>query len=107
MWQRPTGLQKLRARPQRPIQNEKERSEILAALQVVDYVVIFEEDTPLNLLEKIQPSVHVKGGSFIKERIEEEQALLAQWKGIFKNFPLEEGYSTTSIIERILRFNEG
>lgn len=89
----------------RPIQNEKDRATMLSALESVDYVTIFKEDNPLNLLEKIQPHIHVKGGSFIEERIKQEQSLLSRWGGKFKSFPLEEGYSTTSIIEKILKIN--
>jgi len=87
----------------RPIQNEKDRATMLSALQSVDYIVIFDEDTPLNLLEKIQPDIHVKGGSFLTERIKQEQSLLEKWGGKFKSFSLEEDYSTTSIIEKILK----
>jgi len=86
----------------RPIIPEQERARMLASLEVVDYVVIFDEDTPLNLLEKIKPNKHIKGGSFIPERIKEEQDLLARWGGEFKNFELEEGFSTTNIINKIL-----
>lgn len=87
----------------RPILMQDDRSIILSALKSVNYVVVFEEDTPLSLLEKIKPHVHVKGGSFLPERIAQEKALLSQWQGQLITFPLEEGYSTTSIIEKILK----
>ncbi len=87
----------------RPIIPEKERAELLAALAAVDYVCIFEEDTPLSLLKELKPDFFVKGGSFIPERILEEKKLLESWNGIHKTFPLEEGFSTTNIIERILK----
>ncbi len=90
----------------RPILTEKDRVIMLSALESVNYITIFEEDTPLNILEKIKPHIHVKGGSFIPERIKQEQSLLEKWRGKFKNFPLEEGYSTTSIIERILKIKD-
>ena len=86
----------------KPIVNENERAGMLAALESVDYVVIFNEDKPLNLLEKIKPNKHVKGGSFVDERIKEEKELLDKWEGEFKNFALEEGFSTTNIINKIL-----
>ncbi len=86
----------------RPIVNEIERAGMLAALKSVDYVVVFNEDKPLNLLEKIKPHKHIKGGSFIEERIREERELLDKWNGEFKNFELEEGFSTTNIINKIL-----
>ena len=91
--------------PNRPVLNQKDRAIILSALESVNYIVIFDEDTPLNILEKIKPHIHVKGGSFIPERIKQEQSLLEKWHGKFKNFPLEEGYSTTSIIKKILKTN--
>jgi len=87
----------------RPIITEQERAEMLASLSCVDYVMIFDEDKPLDLISKIKPNIHVKGGSFIEERIKEERDLLAQWGGEFKNFELEKGYSTTNIIEKILK----
>ena len=87
--------------PGKPINNQKVRARMLAALECVDYVVVFDEDKPLSLLEKIKPHKHVKGGSFIPERIKEEKELLDKWNGEFKNFELEEGYSTTNIIDKI------
>ena len=86
----------------RPIIPESERGMMLGSLESVDYVVVFEEDKPTELLEIIKPHKHVKGGSWIEERIREERDLLEGWGGEFKNFELEEGFSTTNIIERIL-----
>jgi len=86
----------------RPIITEKERALMLAALESVDYVVIFEEDDPLTLLKIIKPQIHVKGGSFIPERIKQEQETLSEWQGQFKNFELEPGFSSTNIINRII-----
>jgi len=86
----------------RPIVPENERALMLSALECVDYVSIFEEDNPLSLLEKIKPHKHVKGGSWNEERIRAEKELLAKWNGEFKNFELEEGYSTTNVIDRVL-----
>lgn len=89
----------------RPIISEQERARMLAALQCVDYVVIFNEDKPLRLLEIIKPHKHMKGGTFIEERIKEEKELLESWGGEFKNFELEDGFSTTNIINKILEKN--
>ncbi len=86
----------------RPIIPQKERALMLAALECVDHIVIFDEDKPLSLLEKIKPHKHIKGGSFIPERIAEEKSLLAKWNGKFMTFELEEGFSTTNIIHQIL-----
>jgi len=90
----------------KPIVPENERAEMLAALECVDYVVIFDEDNPLSLIEKIKPQKHVKGGSWDEERIRAEKELLAKWNGEFKNFELEEGYSTTNIIDKIQKIKK-
>ncbi len=86
----------------RPIITENERAEHLAHLSSTDYIAIFDEDNPLKLLKDLRPNFHVKGGSFIPERIKEEKKLLEPWKGELKVFDLEEGYSTTNIISKIL-----
>lgn len=92
--------------PLRPIIPEKERAEMLAALNCVDYVILFEEDKPLNILKELKPNIHAKGGTFLQERIKEEKELLESWGGEFKTFELEEGYSTTNIIEKIIKNNK-
>ncbi len=92
--------------PLRPIIPEKERAEMLTSLNCVDYVIIFDEDKPLNLLKEIKPHIHVKGGTFLQERVKEEKDLLESWGGEFKTFELEEGYSTTNIIEKIIKNNK-
>ena len=91
----------------RPILNQNERAYLLSGLSCVDYVTIFNEDKPLNLLEIIKPHIHVKGGSYIKERIREEREILEKCGGKLKLFELEEGYSTTNIIQEILRKYNG
>ncbi len=85
----------------RPIVPERERAELLSSLRFVDYVLIFNEDKPLGILSQIKPNIHVKGGSFVQERIEEEKKLLATWGGEFKTLSLIEGKSTTDIIKKI------
>lgn len=86
----------------RPIIPERERAELLSALKPVDYVCIFSEDRPLNLLAQIKPDFHVKGGSFMQDRVEEEKKFLATWGGKFLSLPRIDGLSTTNIIEKIL-----
>jgi len=86
----------------RPIVTDGERAKMLAALECVSYVVIFNEDKPLELIARIRPDFHSKGGSWIEERIREERDLVMSWGGEFKNFELEEGFSTTRIIEKVL-----
>lgn len=88
--------------PNRPIIPEKERIEIIASLDSVDYVLIFDDDKPLRILKEIKPHIHVKGGSWDASRLEEERSLLESCDGELKTFELEKGYSTTSIIKKIL-----
>ena len=95
------SIRRLKGR-HRPIVNERDRAYHLACLQMVDYVIIFDEDNPLKLLKKIKPDIHVKGGSFEASRVEQEKKLLASWGGKFKTLKLEKGYSTTKLIEKIL-----
>lgn len=85
----------------RPIVLERERAEMLAGLECVDYVCVFDDDNPLGLLKDLRPNVHVKGGSFDENRIAKEKKLLSEWGGEFKNFELEGGKSTTNIIDKI------
>lgn len=84
----------------RPIHDAGFRALILASLHAVDYVVIFDEPTPLHALECLQPGVHVKGGSFIEDRVRDERLLLSRWGGELVQIPMLGTYSTTSILER-------
>lgn len=91
----------------RPIVLEQERAKMLSALESVDYVIIFNEDKPLNYLERLKPHKHVKGGSVDPERMKEEREFIEGWGGSHVHLPLEEGYSTTNIIETILERHNG
>jgi len=84
----------------RPINTIKDRVEVLRALACVNEVVVFGEDTPLNALNAIQPAIHVKGGSYIKERVEDEKKLVESWGGKLAFTKMEEGYSSTKIINK-------
>lgn len=87
---------------QRPIVNQRERAEVLAALESVDYVTIFDEPTPLTLIEKIHPDVLVKGADWgIDEIVGRE--VVENDGGSVAALPLVEGASTTNIIERVIR----
>lgn len=86
--------------PERPIQCEADRSELLAALGCVDYVVLFTEDTPARLVEEVAPDVLVKGGDWPVEKIEGHKFVLARG-GEVKSLAFHPGHSTTSLIERI------
>lgn len=81
----------------RPVQNENDRALILAAMAYVDAVVIFEEDTPLELLKMLQPDVLVKGGDYTLDTIVGAKEV-QEYGGAVAIIPLEEGYSTSKII---------
>lgn len=91
----------------RPIFNENERAVLLSALESVDYVTIFPEDTILHTLEILKPDVHVKGGTYIPERVEAEKKLLESWGGEMRFVKTVEGKSTTGIIQKILDTYKG
>ncbi|MFH1593012.1 MAG: adenylyltransferase/cytidyltransferase family protein [Candidatus Woesearchaeota archaeon] len=82
----------------RPILAEQERARIIASLGCVDYVVIFDDPKPLEYLKQIRPDIHTKGA----EDTGETRALLETWGGRYKLLGIEEGFSTTSVIERVL-----
>lgn len=84
----------------RPVNNEQSRSLILASLIVVDAVIIFEEDTPLQLIKSIMPDVLVKGGDYTIERIV-GAGIVMENGGKVEVVPTEEGFSTTGIIEKM------
>lgn len=84
----------------RPINNEIERAEMLSALGFVNYVVIFEEDTPLELINKIQPDILVKGGDYAPDEVIGKKEV-EERGGKLVLIPFVEGKSTTGIIEKI------
>jgi D-glycero-beta-D-manno-heptose 1-phosphate adenylyltransferase len=86
--------------PHRPINDEVTRQTLLAALEFVDAVVEFEQDTPYELIKTVQPDVLVKGGDWRPEQIVGADLVLAGG-GEVKSLPFVEGYSTTAIEEKI------
>ncbi|MDO9582112.1 MAG: D-glycero-beta-D-manno-heptose 1-phosphate adenylyltransferase [Desulfomicrobium sp.] len=87
--------------PLRPINDQMSRARVLAALQCVDYVVIFEEDTPLELIRKVRPDVLVKGGDWSVERIVGRE-VMQERGGAVCSIPLLAGHSTTATVNRIV-----
>jgi len=83
----------------RPILDQNARSQILAALQIVDNVIIFEEDTPYSLIQQIEPDILVKGGDYQLNTIVGADFVLAKG-GKVEIIPIVEGYSTTVLIEK-------
>jgi len=86
--------------PERPVRSEGERAYVVAALECVSAVVIFEEDTPLQLVRHLRPDVIVKGGDYAPETIVGAGEVRARG-GEVVVIPLRPGQSTTAIIERL------
>lgn len=86
--------------PARPIRTDTDRAFVLAALECVDLVVIFPEDTPLNLVKYLKPDVIVKGGDYSEDTIV-GAAEVRSWGGRVVVVPLTPGHSTTSIIRKL------
>ena len=84
----------------RPINNENSRSLVLASLVITDYIVVFEEDTPFELITAFLPNVIVKGGDYTVEQIVGAKEVIANWGKVVIN-PIVEGFSTTGIIEKM------
>ena len=88
--------------PTRPVQNENDRAEILAALGAVDYVVIFSEETPEKLIHQVKPAVLTKGGDWKPESIVGGTFVMS-YGGQVKSLQFVDGKSTTKIIEKSKR----
>lgn len=88
--------------PSRPITPETERAEILSALESVDGVVIFDEETPLDLITALEPDVLVKGADWGEHAIVGRDVVEARG-GTVVRMPVEAGHSTTAIIESVRR----
>lgn len=86
--------------PDRPVNHEHSRALLLASLVIVDAVVIFDEDTPLELITALQPDVLVKGGDYTIDQIVGAKEVIANGGRVVIN-PIVEGFSTTGIIEQI------
>jgi len=84
----------------RPINDEKTRIYLLASFFFVDYIVLFDEDTPIRLIKNLKPHIHIKGGDYKKEELAEFNTLKEIGAKIHI-YPYQEGYSTSKIIEKI------
>ena len=88
----------------RPINSENERAEVLAELACIDYVIIFQELSPANILEQLKPDIYIKGGDYTIDTInQEERRIVESYGGGIQLLGQVEGTSTTEIISRILR----
>jgi D-beta-D-heptose 7-phosphate kinase/D-beta-D-heptose 1-phosphate adenosyltransferase len=84
----------------RPLIPEEERADVVASLEAVDYVTLFDEPTPLTLIEYLKPDILVKGGDWKEEDVVGRDAI-KQWGGSVVIIPEIKGASTTNIIEKI------
>jgi D-beta-D-heptose 7-phosphate kinase/D-beta-D-heptose 1-phosphate adenosyltransferase len=94
------SVRSLNKAPDRPIVSDAQRVEVIAALSSVDYVILFDEPDPQNLIASLQPDVLVKGGDWAVERIVGREIVEARG-GVVRTIPLVPGVSTTSLIQRI------
>lgn len=99
-----TSIKKLKGKS-RPIVGEKERAEVLSALESVDYVILFKEETPIKLIEAIRPKVLAKGADWGRGNIV-GQDFVESTGGKVVRVRLVEGRSTTDIIKKITRMAE-
>lgn len=90
--------------PHRPVLPDAERAELLAGLACVDAAVIFDEPDPLTLITALQPDVLVKGGDWAPNQIIGREVVEGAG-GVVKTVPMVPGRSTTSIIERVLKYS--
>jgi len=94
------GVRRLGKGEDRPLNPQEDRAQVLAALRCVDAVVIFDQDTPLELIQAIGPDVLVKGGDWTVDKIVGGE-YVKNYGGEVLSLPLVEGRSTTALVERI------
>jgi rfaE bifunctional protein nucleotidyltransferase chain/domain len=94
------SARRLNKGPERPVRSQADRAYVLAALEAVDAVVIFDEDTPLAIVTALEPDVLVKGGDYREETIVGASEVRARGGEVIV-VPLLHGHSTTSIVDRI------
>ena len=86
----------------RPVNRERDRAEVLTALESVDYVTIFQEKRATNFLRAAQPAVYAKGGDYTADTLDpEERAVLDDFGTRIEIIPFEKGYSTSELLTRI------
>lgn len=95
-----TSVRRLKG-PKRPLIGEEERAHILAALDCIDYVCLFDEDTPLELISALKPHILVKGGDYTPEGVVGKD-IVESYGGRVELIPFVDGKSTTNIIEKVL-----
>lgn len=93
------SARRLNKGPGRPLNAELDRAWVLAALESVSAVIVFDEDTPCALLSRVRPDIYVKGGDYDIEALEETR-LVRSWGGRALALPFVDGYSTTALLRR-------
>jgi D-glycero-beta-D-manno-heptose 1-phosphate adenylyltransferase len=86
--------------PDRPLNTQDDRAHVIAALQSVDCVMLFDEDTPYELIDKIRPDIIVKGGDYDMNALPEAK-LVQSWGGKAIALEFVDGYSTTALVKKI------
>jgi D-beta-D-heptose 7-phosphate kinase/D-beta-D-heptose 1-phosphate adenosyltransferase len=94
------SVQRLKG-PKRPINPQMTRALVMAGLAAVDYVCFFDEDTPVELIQELQPSIHTKGGDYTPQSLPEYESIIA-YGGDVTIIPFRPGLSSSSVIETIL-----
>jgi len=92
--------------PERPINPEHERAEVLAALACVDAVSVFDEETPAEIIRRVQPDILVKGADWPADQIVGRDTVEARGGRVILE-PVEQGYSTSAIIEKVRSADKG
>ncbi|MEO0405004.1 MAG: D-glycero-beta-D-manno-heptose 1-phosphate adenylyltransferase [Bacteroidota bacterium] len=102
------SVRRLNKGPERPINHQDARGIVLLALESVDEVVVFDEDTPLDIIKALQPDVLVKGGDYDPEEKDESSSKylvgskeVRTWDGQVTTIPIVEGFSTTGIVNKL------
>jgi len=92
----------------RPLNREADRAEVVAALECVDYVVIFMEVRATDLLDQVRPAIYVKGGDYTPETLDAgERDALERSGSEIRIVPFEKGHSTSSLIEKVKQIDGG
>ncbi|MEE9572668.1 MAG: D-glycero-beta-D-manno-heptose 1-phosphate adenylyltransferase, partial [Candidatus Neomarinimicrobiota bacterium] len=94
------SVRRIKGKP-RPYQDEQDRAAILSALKMVDMVVLFDEDIPLELIYELKPDILIKGGDYDRDSIIGAKEV-ESWGGSVKIIPFLKGYGTSKLIEKIL-----
>lgn len=94
------SVRRLNKGPERPLNSAEDRVAVLEALRAVDGAVVFDEDTPIELIQLLRPDVHVKGGDYTKEQLP-ETAIVEAYGGRVEILPYLDGRSTTDLVRRL------